>query len=46
MTLVMNQLLDSKLTESDNEEERDNQPREKEEEDTLVLWDYVSMFDT
>ena len=47
MTLVMNQLLDSKLTKTDNEEERDNQPREKQEEDTLVLWDYVeSMFNT
>ena len=46
MTLVMNQLLDSKLTETDKEEEKDNQSTEKQEEDTLVLWDYVSMFDT
>ena len=46
MTLVMNKLLDSKLTETDNEEERDNQSTEKQEEDTLVLWDCVSMFDT
>ena len=40
MTLVMNQLLDSKLTEADN------QPTEKQEEDALVLWDCVSLFDT
>ena len=46
MTLVMNQLLDSKLTETGKEEEKDNEPMEKQEEDTLVLWDYVSMFDT
>ena len=46
MTLVMNQLLDSKLTETSKEEEKDNEPTEKQEEDTLVLWDYVSMFDT
>ena len=46
MTLVMNQLLDSKLTETGKEEEKDNQSTKKQEEDTLVLWDYVSMFDT
>ena len=46
MTLVMNQLLDSKLTETDNEEEKDNQPTIEQEEDSLVLWDCVSMFDT
>ena len=47
MTLVMNQLLDSKLTEVDDEEEKGNkQPIEKQEEDALVLWDCVSMFDT
>ena len=40
MTLVLNQLLDSKLTEADN------QPTEKQEEDALVLWDCVSLFDT
>ena len=45
MTLVMNQLLDSKLTET-GEEEKDNEPMEKQEEDTLVLWYCVSMFDT
>ena len=42
MTLVMNQLLDSKLTETDNEEEKNNQSIEKQEDDALVLWDYVS----
>ena len=46
MTLVMNQLLDSKLTETNEEEEKDNQSTEKQEEDALVLWDCVSMFDT
>ena len=35
MTLVMNQLLDSKITEDDEQEE-----------DALVLWDCVSHFDT
>ena len=45
MTLVMNQLLDSKLTETGKEEEKDHEPTEKQEEDTLVLWDCVSMFD-
>ena len=44
MTLVMNQLLDSKLTEDDEQEEKNNQPIEKQEEDALVLWDRVSMF--
>ena len=46
MTLVMNQLLDSKLTEVDEEEEKNNQPTKKQEEDALVLWDCVSLFDT
>ena len=46
MTLVMNQLLDSKLTKADEEEGKDNQPTEKQEEDALVLWDCVSLFDT
>ena len=45
MTMVMNKLLDSKLTETGKEEEKDNQSIEKQEEDTLVLWDCVSMFD-
>ena len=46
MTLVMNQLLDSKLTEANDEEENDNKSTEKQEDDAMVLWDYVSMFDT
>ena len=46
MTLVMNQLLDSKLTEVDDEEEKGNKSIEKEEDDALVLWDCVSLFDT
>ena len=44
MTLVMNQLLDSKLTETVEEKEKDNEPIETQEEDTLVLWHCVSMF--
>ena len=46
MTLVMNQLLDSKLTEADDEEEKGNKSMKEQEEDTLVLWDCVLMFDT
>ena len=46
MTLVMNRLLDSKLIETGKEEETDHEPMEKQEEDTLFLWDCVSMFDT
>ena len=44
MTLVMNQLLDSKLTETVDEKEKGHEPTETQEEDTLVLWDCVSMF--
>ena len=46
MTLVMNQLLDSKLIEDDEEEEKGNKSTEKQENDALVLWDCVSLFDT
>ena len=46
MTLIMNQLLDSKLTKDDEQEEKNNQPIEKKEEDALFLWDCVSLFDT
>ena len=46
MMLVMNHLLDSKLTETAEEEEMDNQSTGKHELDTLVLWDCVSFFDT
>ena len=44
MTLVMNQLLDSKLIETVDEKEKGNEPTEAQEEDTFVLWDCVSMF--
>ena len=47
MTLVMNQLLDSKLIEADDEEGEDNnKSTEKQEDDAMVLWDCVSIFDT
>ena len=46
MTLVMNQLLDSKLIEADHEEEKGNKSTEKQGDDALVLWDSVSLFDT
>ena len=47
MTLVMNQLLDSKLTEDSDEEGKDNNKSiEKQEDEAMVLWDYVSLFDT
>ena len=42
----MNQLLDSKLIEVDDEEEKGNKSTEKQEDDALVLWDCVSLFDT
>ena len=44
MTLVMNQLLGSKLTETVEEKKKDHEPTKTQEEDTLVLWDCVSMF--
>ena len=44
MTLVMNRLLDSKLTETVDEKEKGYELTETQEEDTLVLWDCVSMF--
>ena len=46
MTLVMNQLLDSKLTEDNDEEEKGGKATEKQENDAMVLWDCVSLFDT
>ena len=47
MTLVMNQLLDSKLTEANDEEENDNKSTEKQEDaHAMVLWDCVLTFDT
>ena len=37
MTLVMNQLMDSKLTETVDEKEKGHEPTETQKEDTLVL---------
>ena len=46
MTLVMNQLLDSKLTKDGDEERKENTTSTKEqEEETMVLWNFVSLFD-
>ena len=43
----MNQLLDSKLTKDNDEEGKDNnKSTEKQEYDAMVLWDWVSLFDT
>ena len=41
MTLVMNQLLDSQLTDSEVEEDQINEPKETNEETTMVLWDWT-----
>ena len=42
----MNQLLDSRLTEEGDEERKENTTSTKEqEEETMVLWNYVSLFD-
>ena len=46
MTLVMNQFLDSKLTEDSDEEEKGSMTTEKQENDTMFLWDCVLLFDT
>ena len=45
MTLVMNQVLDSKLTEANDEEEKGGKSTEKQENDAWVLWDCISLFD-
>ena len=42
MTLVMNHILDSKLTKDSDEEEKGNKTIEKQENDTMFLWDCVS----
>ena len=42
----MNQLLDSKLIEANDEEEKGGKATEKQENDAMVLWDCVSIFDT
>ena len=46
MTLVMNQLLDSKLTKYSGKEEKNNKTIEKQDNDNMFLWDGVSLFDT
>ena len=38
MTLVMNKLLDSKLTKDSSKEEEKNQTIEKQDVDTMFLW--------
>ena len=42
MTLVMNQLLDSKLIEPAVEEEKTHGPEEAPKENTMVLWDCMT----
>ena len=42
----MNQLLDSKLTEADNEGGKyNNKSTKKQEDEAMVLWDCVSLLD-
>ena len=43
MTLFMNQLLDSKLIEPVDEEEKMHKSKETPEETTMVLWDCAPM---
>ena len=46
MTLVMNQLLDSRLTEEGDEERKESTAATNEqEEETMALWNSVSLFD-
>ena len=42
----MNKLLDSKLTKDNDKEEEKNQTIEKQDNDTMFLWDGVSLFNT
>ena len=46
MTLVMNQLLDSKLTKDSGKEENKNKTIEKQDNDSMFLRDGASLFDT
>ena len=46
MTLVMNRLLDFKLIEANDEEEKGGKSIEQQEDDALVLSDCVLLFDT
>ena len=41
MALVINKLLDAQLTEPEMEKDQTNQTKEKNEETTMVLWDFV-----
>ena len=48
MTLVMNQLLDSRLTEEGEEERKENSAStstKEREEETMAMWNSVSLFD-
>ena len=48
MTLVMNQMLDSRLTEEDDEERKESAAStstKEQEEETMALWSYVSILD-
>ena len=46
MTLVMNQLLDSKLTKDSGKEENKNQAMEKQDNDIMFSWNGIPLFDT
>ena len=41
MNLVMHQFLDAQLVESEVEEYQTNEPKEMNDETTMVLWDWV-----
>ena len=48
MTLVMNQMLDSRLTEEDDDEKKENAAStstKEQEEETMALWSSVSLLD-
>ena len=46
MTLVMNQMLDSRLTEEGDEERKESTTATNEQEEkTMALWNFVSLFD-
>ena len=48
MTLVMNQMLDSRLTEEDEDEKNENAASTStkgQEDETMALWNFVSLLD-
>ena len=45
MTLVMNKLLDPKLTQDSGKEEKEKQIIRKPEDDTMFSWNGISLFD-